>query len=88
LDLLSGTLCISIGCAVAWLLALFTERGVRYLIWDTLSGWIGAALCAWAIALVAPQLGVLGLLVLGPLFSLAAIRAGDAARRKLGAKFR
>jgi hypothetical protein len=88
LDFLNGTLCISIGCAVAWLLALYTDRGVSHLIWDTLFGWLGAAVCVWTIAWVAPALGVVGLLAAGPFFSLAAIRAGDSARRRIATRFR
>jgi hypothetical protein len=50
LDILTIALCISIGSAVAWLLALYTDRGVHALLWDTLFATAGAALCALTLA--------------------------------------
>jgi hypothetical protein len=87
LEFLIGILCISIGCAVAWILALYTRRGVRNLIWDTFLGAAGAAICAWVIVFFAPVLGAVGLVIGGPVFALVAIWIGDAARRAVAGRF-
>jgi hypothetical protein len=84
MDFLSGTLCLSIGCMVAWMLALYTERGVRNLIWDTFVGSFGAAICVWTIAWVVPAAGVIGLVAAGPIFALGTIWAAEPLRRALG----
>ena len=34
MDILTIALCMSVGNAVAWLIALYTDRGVRLLLWD------------------------------------------------------
>jgi hypothetical protein len=83
MDNLTITLVLCIGNAVAWLLALYTEAGMRSLLWNVLFGIVGAALCALAIAWLAPPLGGLWLLVVGPVCSLLAISAGKALRRVL-----
>jgi hypothetical protein len=76
-------LCISVGSAVAWLLALYTSRGVRLLLWDVPLGTLGAALCALAIGAISPALSVVGLVTAGPLSAALMIFAGDAIRRAL-----
>ena len=83
MDILTIALCISIGNAVAWLIALYTQRGVHLLLWDILFGMVGAALCAVAIAWVTPTLGVVGLVTAGPFCAVLMIFAGDAIRRAL-----
>ena len=83
LDILTMALCLSIGCAVAWLIALYTRRGVQLLLWDLPFATAGAALCALAVAWFAPTLGVLGLVTVGPVFAVLMIAAGDAIRRAL-----
>lgn len=83
LDHLIIALCISIGNAVAWLLALYTTRGVRLLLWDVLFGMTGAAMCAFILVSVTPELALVGLVVAGPLCALLMIYAGDAIRRAL-----
>ncbi len=83
MDFLSGTLCLSIGCVVAWLLALYTKRDVYHLIWDTFVGASGAAVCFWLIAWTVPVAGVVGLVIAGPVFALAAIWAAEPLRRML-----
>jgi hypothetical protein len=85
-DFLTGTLSLCIGSAVAWLVALYTEHGARLLIWNTAFGVVGAALCAFVIGWTAPAFTVVGLLVAGPLCSLLAIQAGNAARRAFRAR--
>jgi hypothetical protein len=83
MDTLTIALCLSIGCAVAWTIALYTKRGVRLLLWDVSFAIAGAALCALAIAWLAPYLGLVGLVVLGPIWAVAMIMAGDTIRRAL-----
>jgi hypothetical protein len=78
LDNLTMALCLSVGCAVAWLLALYTERGPRLLIWNTVFGVAGAALCALVIAWIDPVFVIAGLVMAGPIFSLLFILAGQA----------
>lgn len=81
MDFLTIALVLCIGNAVAWLIALYTERGAYLLLWNLLFGTVGAALCALAIAWLAPTLGVTGLVIAGPVFSVLAIIAGQAVRR-------
>ena len=81
LDFLTQTLCLCIGTMVAWLIAIYTERGAHQLIWNHVFGIAGAALCALAVSLIAPRLGILGLLIAGPPCAVLAIVAGHAIRR-------
>ncbi len=83
MDFLTATLSLCIGTVVAWLLAIYTKRGMHLLLWNTLLGIVGAALCALAIVWTAPTLTVIGLVVAGPLCSLLVIVAGNAMRRAL-----
>lgn len=83
MDILTIALCMSIGSAVAWLMALYTERGVELLLWDMPFAMAGAALCALAIAAIAPAFVVVGLLMAGPFCAVVAIFAGHAIRRAL-----
>ena len=83
MDTLSIALCISIGSCVAWLVALYTPAGTPSLLWNVPLGMAGAALCALAIAWLAPWLGVFGLVIAGPFGALLTIVAGDAAVRAL-----
>jgi hypothetical protein len=83
LDILTIALCISIGNAVAWLIALYTDRGVQLLLWDVPFATAGAALCALAVAWIAPTLGVVGLVTAGPLCAVLMIVAGNSIRRAL-----
>jgi hypothetical protein len=82
-DILTIALCMSIGNAVAWLIALYTERGVRLLLWDVPFATIGAALCAISIAWIEPKLVVVGLVTAGPVCAALMIIAGNAIRRAL-----
>ncbi len=83
MDNLTIILCMCIGQAIAWLIAIYTERGAHLLLWNALFGTVGAALCALAIAWIAPTLGVVGLMTVGPLCALLMIFAGHAIRRAL-----
>ena len=83
MDFLTQTLCLSIGSMVAWLIALYTEHGARLLIWNHVFGIAGAALCAVAIAWFFPSLGLVGLVIAGPVCAIAMIVAGNAVRRAL-----
>ena len=80
MDNLTIALRISIGQAVAWLIALYTERGVHLLFWNVLLATAGAALCALAIAWIAPTLGVVGLVTAGPFCAVLVVVAGHAIR--------
>jgi hypothetical protein len=83
LEILTIALCLSIGTCVAWLVALYSERGPYLLIWDNVFGMTGAALCAAAIAWLAPAIGAAGLVIGGPVCAWLAIVAGQAIRRAL-----
>ena len=83
MDILTIALCMSIGSAVPWLIALYTERGVQLLLWDVPLATVGAALCALALAWIAPTLVVVGLLTAGPVCAVLMMVAGDAIRRAL-----
>ena len=88
MDLLSIALCISIGNAVAWSIALFTQQGVHLLLWNMHFGTLGAALCVLAIAWIAPPIGVIGLVTAGPLCALLMIVVGDAVIHAVLRRFR
>jgi len=81
-------MCLSVGSAVAWLIALYTQRGVQLLLWDFPFAVAGAALCAVAIAWIAPTLGVVGLVTAGPVSAALMIFAGDPIRRILARALR
>jgi hypothetical protein len=83
LNFLTLTLCLCIGTMVAWLIAIYTERGAHLLFWNHLFGIAGAALCAVAIPWGAPRWGTAGLVIAGPFCALLAILAGHAVRRAL-----
>lgn len=81
MDYLTVILCLCIGQAVAWLIAIYSARGADRLLWDALFATVGAALCALAIAWMAPTFGVVGLVAAGPLCAVLMIFAGRAIRR-------
>jgi hypothetical protein len=83
LDILVIALCISIGSAVAWLLALYAGRGEHRLLWDTLLATAGAMLCALAFARASPTAILVALVTAGPLCAVLVILVGDAVRRTL-----
>ena len=84
MDFLTQTLCLCIGSMVAWLIAIYTQRGASLLIWNHVFGIAGAALCALAIAWVAPLWATVGLVMAGPPSALFVILAGNAIRRFRG----
>ena len=88
MDFLTVTLCMCIGTAVAWLFALYTPRGAHLLFWNTFFGMLGAALCALAIFRFAPVLGVVGLVIAGPLCAVLMIVAGNAIRHAIDTAIR
>ena len=83
MDILTIALCLSVGSAVAWLVALYTKRGVQQLLWDVPFAIAGAALCALAAAWIAPKLVVVSLVTAGPVCAVLLIFTGDAIRRAL-----
>ena len=88
LDLVTIILCMCIGNAVAWLLAIYTRHGARDLIWNVVFGALGVALLAVVLSRVLPDWKVAGLVFAGPLFALAAIGLGTAARHLAGVNTR
>jgi hypothetical protein len=84
LDILTIALCLSIGNAVAWLLALYTEGGIRPLLWNIWLGTAGAFMCVLAVAWTAPGHKIVVLMIVGPLCALLAIIIGQAAIRAVG----
>ena len=83
MDNLSIAICLSIGCAVPWMLALYTARGERLLLWDMPLAMAGAAACALAVSWTSPTVRLVVLVAAGPLCAALMIFAGDAARRAL-----
>jgi hypothetical protein len=83
LDTLTIALCLCVGSAVAWLIALYTEGGAYLLFWNVLFGMVGAALCALAVTWVDPAFAVAGVVTVGPVCAWLAIVAGQAIRRAL-----
>ena len=83
MDTLSIALCLSIGSCVAWVIALYTPGGLPLLLLNVPLGMAGAALCALAIAWLAPWLGVVGLVIAGPFGAALLIVAGGAIVRAL-----
>jgi hypothetical protein len=83
LDFVVGCISLSIGCAVAWLLALYTPRGETMLLADTFLATAGAVLCAVLLWWVMPVYIVVGLLILGPFFARGAIALADLVRRSM-----
>jgi hypothetical protein len=82
-DTLIIALCLSIGCAVAWMMALYTARGERRLLSDMGLAIVGAAACAFALAWASPTVRLVALVTAGPVCGVLAIMAGDAVRRWL-----
>lgn len=82
MDLVSITLCLCIGNAVAWLMAIYTTPGARNLIWNVVLGSFGAALFALAMIWGWPAYRIVGLLFGGPVCAFLAILAGQAARQR------
>jgi hypothetical protein len=83
LDFVVGCISLSIGCAVAWLLALYTPRGETHLIGDTFVATVGAVLCALLLWWIEPTYTVVGLLFIGPFFARGAIALADRVRRSM-----
>lgn len=83
MDFLTVSLCMSIGTAVAWLVALYTPGGAHLLFWNTFFGMLGAFLSLWAIVSMAPALRVVALVIAGPFCALLMIVAGNAMMRAM-----
>jgi len=83
MDLVTIILCICVGNAVAWLLAIYTRQGARDLIWNVVFGSIGVALLAAVMAWRLPAWKVAGLVFAGPVVALAVVGLGNAARHYL-----
>jgi hypothetical protein len=84
-DTLIIALCLSIGCAVAWMMALYTARGERRLLSDMALAIVGVAVCAFALSWTSPTVWLVALLITGPICGVLAIKAGDAVQRWLRA---
>lgn len=83
MDNLTIAVCLSIGCAVPWLLALYTPRGERMLLWDTLLAMAGAAACAFAFSWTSTTVRLIALVGAGPVCAYLMIAVGDRARRMM-----
>jgi hypothetical protein len=83
LDDLTIALVLCIGSGVAWLLALYTERGFYRLLWNVPLGIAGAALCALTLSWTGPLTQAVGLFTVAPLSAVLMIFAGHAVRRAL-----
>lgn len=83
MDNVSIILCMCIGNMVAWLMAIYTERGAYNLLWNFVLGTAGAVLCGLVVVRLAPDLGVAGFLAGGPVCAILMIRAGHTAWRHL-----
>lgn len=82
MDLVSITLCLCIGNAVAWLMAIYTSPGARNLLWNVVLGSLGAALFGLAMIWALPSYRIAGLLFGGPVCAFLLILAGQAARER------
>jgi hypothetical protein len=82
-DFLTLTLCICIGTAIPWLIAIYSESGARLLLWNHLFAMAGATLCALSFSILAPHLTLLGLVIAGPLCAVLMILIGNALRRRI-----
>lgn len=83
MDNLTLALIMSVGCAVAWLIALYSARGPAFLMWDMLFGMIGTALCALAFTWIDVRFRVVGVVTAGPPCAVLMILASHAVRRAL-----
>lgn len=83
MDDLTIALSLCIGSAVAWVFALYTERGAYLLIWNVFFGVLGALLCALPLSWMEPNLHALGMFTAVPLAAVIAIVSGNAVRRDL-----
>lgn len=84
MDLVSITLCLCIGNAVAWLMAIYTQAGSRNLLWNVVLGSVGAALFGFALIWALPSYRVAGLLLGGPVCAVLLIFFGQSVRRRFG----
>lgn len=83
MDILTLALCISIGSAVPWLIAVYSDDGARQLIWNSVFGMAGIAFGACVFNWLSPVYSLIALITAGPLVTLLAIAAGQAARRAI-----
>lgn len=83
MDLVSITLCMCIGNAVAWLMAIYTGLGARNLLWNVAFGSLGAAAFGFAMIWLLPSYRVVGLLLGGPVFAILFVMTGQAVRARL-----
>jgi hypothetical protein len=81
LDDLTIALSLCIGSAVAWVFALYAERGVYLLLWNVFFGVAGALLCALTLSWMTPKVHAVGMFTAVPLAAALAIVAGNAVRR-------
>lgn len=77
MDDLTIAMCLCIGNAVAWLLALYTRSGLHRLLWNVLFGVVGATLCALLVNWIGSSYAGIWLMTAGPICSLFAILAGQ-----------
>jgi hypothetical protein len=80
---LSIFIAICIANTVAWLIAIYSENGVRNLLWNVIFGTVGTLLLGLIISLVEPPYPTAILLFGGPICALLMIWAGHAVKRRL-----
>ena len=83
LDNLTLALCISIGTAVPWLMAIYSENRARQLLGNSVLGLLGTVVCAIAINWISPTYGLVGLVTVGPVTAFLTIAAGQAVKRAI-----
>jgi hypothetical protein len=88
LDNLTLALCISIGTGVPWLIAIYSDRGARQLLGNSVFGMLGAAFWASAFNWISPTYGLVALVSVGPVVVLLTILAGQAAKRGILSRLR
>ena len=81
MDNLTIALCISIGSAVPWLMAIHSEFSARQLVWNTAFSMVGVTLCALVLDWITPTYAILGLVAAGPFCALLTVVAGQAVKR-------
>jgi hypothetical protein len=83
LDNLTIALCISIGSGVAWLVAIYLDKGARQLIGNNILGLAGTGLGASAFNWISPTYGIVALILVGPVVAFLSIAAGQAVKRAI-----
>lgn len=71
---------------VPWLIAVYSAKGARRLIGNSVFGMLGTAFGAIAFNWISPTYSIIALVSVGPLFAFLTIVAGQAAKRAILSK--